>query len=184
MRFKLIDKDNVVVATKVQLEVFGSKSECAYLHYVNSFISKKDYFLVYDKNKIVGITGLYIDEFTQEDDVVWLGWFGVLPGFRRLGYGEKILEKTIDLAKKRNKKILRLYTSVDNHGARKLYDKVMDICEPYDTEKEKSLIYSKSLSSEKVKEFGIGQYLGIDFHNKEQKEGYKMFLRRLHENRD
>ena len=184
MRFELINKENVMLATKVQLEIFGSKSECAYLHYINSFVSQKDYFLVYDKDKIVGITGLYIDEFTQEDNVVWLGWFGVLPKFRHLGYGQKILEKTIELAKKRNKKILRLYTSVDNPSAHKLYDKIMDICEPYDLEKEKCLIYSKSLSGEKVKEFGSGQYLGLDFRNKEQKEGYKMFLRRLHENRD
>lgn len=183
MRFELIDKNNVLLATKIQLQIFGSKSECAYLHYVNSFISKKDYFLVYDKNKIVGITGLYIDEFTQEDGVVWLGWFGVLPEYRRLGYGQKILEKTIGLAQKRNKKILRLFTSTNNESAHKLYDKIMDICEPYDLEKEKCLIYSKSLNSEKVKKFG-SQYLGIDFHNKEQKEGYNMFLRRLHENRN
>lgn len=184
MRFELINKNNVILATKIQLKIFGSKSECAYLHYVNSFISQKDYFLVYDKNKIVGITGLYIDEFTQEDDVVWLGWFGILPEFRHLGYGQKILEKTIQLAKKRNKKILRLYTSIDNENARKLYDKIMDICEPYDIEKEKCLIYSKSLSDGEVKKFGNDKYLGIDFHDKEQKEGYKMFLRRKHENRN
>ena len=184
MRFKIIDKNNIMLATKIQLEIFGSNSECAYLHYLNSFISKKDYFLVEDKNKIVGISGLYIDEFTQEDGVIWLGWFGVLPEFRCLGYGQKILEKTIELAKKRKKKILRLYTSTDNTNARKLYDKIMDICQPYDIEKEKCMIYSKSLNDEKVKEFENNQYLGIDFHDEEQKEGYKMYLRRLNENRN
>ena len=126
MRFELIDKNNIMLATKTQLEIFKSNSECAYLHYLNSFVSQKDYFLVYDKGNIVGITGLYIDEFTQEDGVVWLGWFGVVPEYRNMGYGRRILEKTIELAKKRKKKILRLYTSADNERAHGLYNKVMD----------------------------------------------------------
>ena len=67
MKFELITKDNIMLATNIQLRIFKDENECAYLHYLNSFICNKDYYIVYKANEPVGITGLYIDEFTQDN---------------------------------------------------------------------------------------------------------------------
>ena len=185
MKFVKISKKNIMLATKIEMEIFNDEKECAYLHYLNSFISKKDYYIVYENNEVVGITGLYIDEFTQEKGVVWLGWFGVVPAFRCNGYGHKILNFTIEKAKKKGFDILRLYTSSTNLSACRLYNKVMDICEVYTLEGlQDCLVYSLSLK-ENLSVHKLGKkYLGIKWHAKEQKEGLKLYRRRMNENRD
>ncbi len=154
MKFELITKDNLLLATEIQLKIFNNVKCCAYLHYLNSFICKKDYYIVYEKGEPIGITGLYVDEFTQEEGVVWLGWFGILPEFRKKGYGQKILEETILLAKDNGFSILRLYTEKENLSACRLYNKIMDICEDYTKESVVGcIVYSKALNNEKVKSF-------------------------------
>ena len=184
MKFVKISKKNIMLATKIQIEIFNDEKGCAYLHYLNSFISKKDYYIAYENNEVVGITGLYIDEFTQEKGVVWLGWFGVVSAFRGKGYGRKILDCTIDKAKKKGFKILRLYTSSTNLTACNLYNKVMDIRETYTFEgSQNCLIYSLSLKENSIVHKLGEQYLGIKWHEKEQKEGLKLYKRRLNENR-
>lgn len=185
MKFVKINKKNIMLATKMQIEIFNDEKECAYLHYLNSFISKKDYYIVYENNEVVGISGLYIDEFTQEKGVVWLGWFGVAPAFRGKGFGRKILEQTIERAKKKGFDILRLYTSPTNLTACNLYNKVMDICENYMLEGVKDcIVYSLSLKENLIVSKLGKKYLGIKWHEKEQKEGLKLFKRRLNENWD
>ena len=185
MKFVKISKKNIMLAPKIQIEIFNDEKECAYLHYLNSFISKKDYYIVYENNEIVGITGLYIDEFTQEKGVVWLGWFGVVSAFRGKGYGRKILDFTIDKAKKKGFEILRLYTSSTNLTACNLYNKAMDIREIYTFEGQQNcLVYSLSLKENLIVHKLGNQYLGIKWHEKEQKEGLKLYKRRLNENRN
>ena len=185
MKFVKINKSNIMLATKIQIEIFNDEKECAYFHYLNSFTSKKDYYIVYENNKIVGITGLYVDEFTQEKGVVWLGWFGVMPEYRRKGLGKKILELTIEMAKKKGFDTLRLYTLSTYIPACHLYNEVMDICEEYRLEKlENCLIYSLSLR-ENVKVQKLGEkYLGMIWREKEQKEGLKIYKMKLKENKE
>ena len=62
---------NVLEATKVQMEIFGAK-DCAYLCYIQH-IQNGDpaYYLVKDKNEIIGISGIYVEPF--EPETAWLG---------------------------------------------------------------------------------------------------------------
>ena len=179
MKLEKINKNNLIKATKVQLEIFGEK-ECAYYYYLKSFVSKSDnYYLVYDDGRIVGLAGLYLDEFTQSFDPggVWLDCFGVVKSERRKGYGKQILNKMITLARKQGFKTFRLYTHTFNSAACKLYDQVMDFKEDYNFEKNVNVvIYSKSLVGKKARKLG-NRYLGVNWHYKEQEEGLKMFLR-------
>ena len=75
-----------------------------------------------------------------------------------MGYGKQILDYTIKIAKKYNKKYLRLYTfEIFNKEAQDFYKRNMDLGEYYFNEKEhkeiyegKPKIFSKSLCGEKV----------------------------------
>jgi RimJ/RimL family protein N-acetyltransferase len=85
--------------------------------------SGKSYWVAVDSNdKIVGLTGLYLD--AKDKNVVWLGWFGVHPEQRRQGIGNRLLRFTIDEAKRREFKTMKIYTSTDKgaRAARRLYE--------------------------------------------------------------
>jgi GNAT superfamily N-acetyltransferase len=60
--------------------------------------------------KVLGSVGLYATK-DDENEALWLGWFGVLPEMRNKGIGKKLLEFAIEKTKFFKKKFLRLYTS-------------------------------------------------------------------------
>ena len=140
-KFKLvkITKDNVNLAAEFQLSIFPG--ECAYGSYIYSIKRNSDYFsyyLAYNNENLIGITGIYSFEKVEETNSLWLGWFGVSPIYRRKGYGKALLKQTIDMVKEYAKKdprikYFRLYTSSrDNPIACKMYREVMDYEEKYE----------------------------------------------------
>jgi GNAT superfamily N-acetyltransferase len=75
-----------------------------------------------NSRKLAGVTGLYLD--AKDRAVIWLGWFGVHPAYRRRGIGSSLLEFTIKEAKRREFKTMKIYTSTDKHerAAHRLYE--------------------------------------------------------------
>ena len=74
-----------------------------------------------------------------------------------MGYGKKLLEKTIELAKRKDFERIRLYTDkYENADAIYLYEKMGFVGEKYVTEKlpYDCWIYSKSLTNEKINSIG------------------------------
>lgn len=156
-----IAKDNIDLAAKIQQEIFPEES--AYEHYkwtIEQNCIYQKYYLVYDENKIIGITGHYTNEPLEETNSLWLGWYGVLAKKRNQGYGTKILKDTIEFAKQLSNKYpikyFRLYTDQkENKEALSIYDKYMDIKEMYQNPEDinyngNCIIYSKSLTQEQV----------------------------------
>ena len=130
------------------------------MNYVDDHVK---YYIVYDNNEEVGITGLY----HYDNESAWLPWFGVLPNKRRKSYGKKILLKTIDMAKQRGFKTMRLYTDrVENAIAIKLYEKIGFVGEKYSAEEltYDCYIYSKSLCDEQVKLWN-NKLLGLSYQS-------------------
>jgi GNAT superfamily N-acetyltransferase len=86
----------------------------------------KKYWVVTDKHdKAIAITGLYYYSKGQKNvNIVWLGWFGVHPAYRRRGIGSSLLEFTIKEAKRREFKTIKIYTSTDKRetDAHRLYE--------------------------------------------------------------
>lgn len=72
-----------------------------------------NYYIAYENNIPVGITGHYsnvIGTRILKNSRIWLGWFGVLSDQRRKGYGQKLLDESIKLVKSFGAKKLYLYT--------------------------------------------------------------------------
>ena len=175
MEFVLVDFTNYKKAIEIQNTIFfffyGTINILASLgrelfiektgiDYVDDHVK---YFIVYDNNEEIGITGLYY----YDNESAWLPWFGVLPEKRNKSYGERILLKTIDLAKQEGFKTMRLYTDkVENANAIRLYEKVGFVGEKYSAEKlaYDCYIYSKSLCNEKV-ELWNNKVLGLSYQS-------------------
>lgn len=140
-----VDSNNVKEAIKIQNQIFPSEQGGA-LDIMSSldkdFIKealgysydyRALYYLAMLDDKAIGITGLYCYDNHKE---AWLGWFGVLEQYRGKGYGKILLEQSINLAREKGFKTLRLYTSTEDENkiARKLYDKLGFISEDYTAE--------------------------------------------------
>lgn len=78
------------------------------------------YLVVTDAEEIIGITGLYS---TEENSInrLWLGWFGIVPEYRKKGIGSYILDLTMERAVYVGCKEFCIYTNEVNTQARKLY---------------------------------------------------------------
>lgn len=186
-----ITKDNIDYATRIQMKIFPD--ECAYYNYldiINKNLEWQNYYLVYDGDEVVGVTGLYCFEDINETNSIWLGWFGVLKEYRRHGYGKRILLDTIDKAKEFSKKYpikyFRLYTSTrDNKVAQILYSEIMDIKEEYNNPSDFNydntcVIYSKSLTDEKAS-YWNNKYLGLNEIIEREKEGQNQYIIKSYE---
>ena len=192
MEFVLVDFTNYKKAIEIQNTVFPN--EDGTINILASldrelFIKKTGidyvednvkYYIVYDNNEEVGITGLY----NYDSISAWLAWFGVLPDKRRKSYGKRILEKTMKLAKQKGFKTMRLYTdAIENADAIKLYKKLGFVGEKYSAEEllYDCYIYSKSLYDDKVdlwnnKLLGLSEQSQLDhFPKKKIKEILDMY---------
>lgn len=175
MEFVLVDFSNYKKAIKIQNEIFPEEDgtinilasldrdlfiEKTGMDYVDDHVK---YFIVYDNNEEIGITGLYY----YDNKSAWLPWFGVLPDKRRKSYGENMLLKTMDIAKQKGFKTMRLYTDrVENANAIKLYEKMGFVGEKYSAEKltYDCYIYSKSLCDRQV-ELWNNKVLGLSYQS-------------------
>ena len=192
MKFVLVDFTNYKKAIEIQNKIFpnedGTINILASLD--RDLLKKKTgmdyeddnvkYYIAYDNNEAIGITGLYYYDSVS----AWLGWFGVLPDKRRKSYGKRILEKTMELARQKGFKTMRLYTdAIENADAIKLYKKMGFVGEKYSAEEllYDCYIYSKSLCNEKVdlwnnKKLGLAYQSQLDhLSKKETKEILNMY---------
>lgn len=174
--YQEITEQNIILATSIELEIFPSM--CSYLSYKNSLKKDSDtYYIVYYKGEICGITGLYIDERIKEENTIWMGWYGILSKFRKMGIGKQILLDTFEEARNRGYSTIRLYTaSAICKDALFLYDKFMDLGEDYTLEEIElqRKVYSKSLSSQKPTAWN-NKFLYLCDNTKEENEALKIF---------
>ncbi len=149
LKFVEVNKENLLLASLIQYKIFYLAScfddyEYCALHDTGN----RKYFLVYLKEKPIGVTGMSPDD--KEKDMCWVTWFGLLPNQRGNGYGRIILEQTLEMIKAKGYKTARLYTSRKwNVNAQFLYKKVMDLEEVYEQEGDDYshyVVFSKSLS--------------------------------------
>ena len=108
------------------------------------------YYLVYDDEALVGITGEY--QVPGDPESAFLGWFGVVPEMRRGHYGSKILRLHEEELRRKGYKYSRLYTEeVNNEATCAFYERNGYTAEPYFSPEEPQIpaglirVYSKTL---------------------------------------
>lgn len=109
--------------------VYERDRKIAHINFMET-LERKNYGQMYwfatDKNgKAIGMTGLYRDQINKDDnETVWLGWFGVHPEYRKRGIGSSLLKFTINEAKSQGYPTMKIYTSTDENewAAHKLYE--------------------------------------------------------------
>lgn len=187
MRYELIDQNNLILATRVQLEIFPDEiAYCAYKKSIEDGHKNYRYYLVYKENVIIGITGLYIED--GYSDSIWIGWYGVLENYRLHGFGEKILLDTFNMAKewaleKGNISYIRLYTSYrDNPIAQILYKKYMTTVENYNNTSDINfdntcLIYSRTINESENVELWNNRFLNLKYGDEMIVDGFKEFIK-------
>ena len=89
---------------KTVLKMFGSMAVYQYWVALNQH------------REICGTTGLYSEK-ADLHEALWLSWFCVHPDMRGQGIGKQLIEFSIEEARRRNAKYLRLYTSDDPNEA-------------------------------------------------------------------
>ncbi|AFY48244.1 acetyltransferase [Nostoc sp. PCC 7524] len=71
----------------------------------------------------IGVMGLY-QVIDSPSDVVWVGWFGLRPKFRRLGCGSIMMEHLKQYASHFGYQQLWVFTNYDNLAAISFYEKL------------------------------------------------------------
>jgi GNAT superfamily N-acetyltransferase len=87
-------------------------------------IPKLEYFIAIDTNNntVVGSSGIY--EMDDDKKSAWVGWTAVKSDYRKKGIGKKLVLYSINKAKERNYKKMKLHTvDIDyQKNAHKLYE--------------------------------------------------------------
>ena len=184
LKYEKINKDNVIKATKLEVEIFPDSS--AYSKYLNDIKDSDDLpinFLIYNGNTPIGVVGLY--EIPEYADTVWLSWFGVKEEYRHQGFGTQILNDMKEKGKSYYKKFLRLFTyEVWNPLAQNLYKENMEIGEYYTNENDnqynikvgKCKIFGCSLCNEKIQSWN-NKFINIDADMKVHEKSVELMKR-------
>lgn len=183
LRYEKITKENVKLAARLQYEIFPYSA--AYSKYLKELDNQglPVNYLVYFSDKIIGVVGLY--EIEEYKDDIWLSWFGLLKDYRFKGFGSKIFSDIKIMAKKYNKKYLRLFTfEVWNSEAQIFYKKHSDLEEyyknkddnQYDIKEGVCKIFSFKLENE-IPPLWNDKFIDIGNDDKEHEESIKLMKR-------
>lgn len=163
MELVIVDKSNYKDAIKIQNSIFPKENgainilasldrelfiKMTDVSYIDDHVK---YYLAKVNDNYVGITGLYYYNFDVSS--AWIAWYGILNQYQNKGLGKELLKATINLAKEKGFKYLRLYTDyLDNKKAIVLYEQEGFIGEKYNKEKldYDCRIYSISLEDKNV----------------------------------
>lgn len=166
--FIKITNDNLEVACKIQNAIFPKEdARQNFIEQINNdpYRKEMDYCIIYLGETPIGVTGIY--SYNEYPNDAWLGWFGILEEYRKVGYGGKALDMTINIAEEKGYKNFRIYTDEYAKDAHKLYESRGLVKELYDRDDDKDeyfiadiYIYSISLDNQKVDRWD-NKFLGL-----------------------
>lgn len=157
LQFRLVRKEGknnsplIPIYIKIIKEIFINCLSNDELEVIFEKNLKNELYVVFYHTQPIGITGLY---WGDEDNICWFNWFGILPSYRNIHFGTKILLETFAIAKKRFRGI-RLYTDDGCEIAVKyLYSKYFDFNERLDN----VIIFSKSFDEKQLDTYNKPAY--------------------------
>lgn len=159
--FEPVSENNLKLIVELQNQIFpGESAQQNYIETIKQDSYRKELcnWLVFHDVTPIGVVGLY--SYHEYPQTAWLGWFGVLPEYRGLGYGSTIFDFWMNSAKDKGYKEARLYTDKHaNKDAIEFYKHKGLIEEEYYNEKENSeinnttLIFSLSLTDQAIEKW-------------------------------
>lgn len=172
IKYVKMDDSNFELAYQIQKTIWPNEPD--YQVFYDNAMNPLPYdacFLVYIDDKLIGITGTYVENFDSES--IWLDWFGILPEYRGNGYGEIILLDTIRYCQSFEKfDYFRLDTTYwEGRPAIGLYDKIMDLKEKYTRENTEEidhgyLIYTYNLKRTNYTRPWDNRFIGlVDYYD-------------------
>ena len=111
MKFIPIDQNNIMHACQIQHLLFPQENCFADRDYENGYLYPErgqEYWLLEVDGAWVGTAGIY--HLKVEPETAWLGWFGILPEYRRRGYATEAIRLFEDVARSRGYLYARLFT--------------------------------------------------------------------------
>lgn len=159
LKYEKVTSQNINIAIKIQNRIFpledGFDDLNESINQSKKYFDVLEYYLIQNGEYYVGITGIYSHKEYPED--AWIGWFGILPMFRRKHYGLQAMEFIKNRAIELGFKTLRLYTDDKyNYVSTHLFERFGMISEIYEAEEGKyykignMLIYSLSLDGKEI----------------------------------
>lgn len=115
-----VDMDNVIHAIHIQRSLFPD-SDGAY-NFLESLVktSEFEFWLIKKDSDYIGTVGIYT--LPEDGESAWLGWFGILPQYRRQGIGSLAIAHYEKVARERGFRYARLYTNrLNNERAKSFY---------------------------------------------------------------
>lgn len=109
----VITKENIEYAIKIHRAIFPEFDARANYEQSLAEGSAFRYYLLYFNGECAGITGYYTDP--ADADSAWMGWFGILPQFRRKGLGTEALRMFFEDCANDGRTHARLYTDLYNN---------------------------------------------------------------------
>ncbi len=153
LKYVKVDLNNIDLAFNIQKNEWPNDQD--YENFVETarFGDEKNVnFIVYLKDKPIGITGVYTEDLDPKS--MWLNWYCILPEYRGKGYGKQILFDTISYCKSFDDiDYFRIDTSFNiKRASSNLYLKVMDFVEKYTAEDDENYVSGNYICSKKLKE--------------------------------
>ena len=120
LEIKAKDKKYIEQIIEVEKEAFG---ECGGVNewILKPFIRYGKVFVLIIEEEVIGIAE-YMRSFNGEE--IFLYGFSIKSGYRKCGYGKKLLEESVKVFKKNRIKKIGLTVSLENLEAIKLYKKL------------------------------------------------------------
>ena len=108
LTYQKLNKANYDEVLKIKHRLFPeSNSDDDYIKYFNGEV-KSNYYLVLKEDQPCAIIGWY--DFGNKNNDAFVGWFGVLPEYQRLGIGKDALLYIMDEVRSLKYNYLRVYT--------------------------------------------------------------------------
>ena len=178
LKYVEVDNDNLELAVKIQNAIFPDEDgRQNYIEGITNDPYRKEMvnYIVYNEEIPIGVVGLY--SYNEYPESAWLSWFGVLEEYRNNGYASSIFDFFEDIAKSKGYKSIRVYTDDSFNKALLLYEKKGMVKEYYSNElesdfiNETTIIYSKSLTKEKVDNWN-NKFLGLTAQSEKESGNY------------
>lgn len=136
-----LTKELIPEIIRVWQEIFPNETlffgfngmNCFEYSFVPGNIGSHRYYLYYDNDEVIGMSGFYDEPNEDQCESAWLGWFGVLEKHRGKGYGREILKCFETEAKLAGYEYCRVYTEDSpSNKAIQFYEKAGYTFEKYD----------------------------------------------------